>query len=75
MDPLEDQEEDLADGTPEAEVEQGLEGDALAVVRRGVDVAKDVDGLGTCVDAGLGVATGIAERDAEDGDVDGSLCG
>src|SRR6185369_2975040 len=73
VDPLEDEEEDLADKSPEAEVEERLERDALAVEGRGVDVAQNVDGLGTSVDSCLCVTAGVAERDAEDGNVDGSL--
>ena len=72
VDELEREEEVLADGAPEAEVEERFERD---VAVGGVDVAEDVDGLGTDVDAGLGVAAGVAERGAEDRDFDGALGG
>ncbi len=57
-------------GAEEAEVEEGLKRNGIA---GGVDAAKDVDGFGTSVDASLGATAGVAERSAEDGNLNGSL--
>ena len=65
VDGAEAEEEVLADGAEEAEVEEGLEVAAVG----GVDVLEDVDGLGADEDAGRGVAGGGADGGAEDGEL------
>src|SRR5215469_3738349 len=77
MDELERDEEILANGAPEAELEQRLKRDLAtgALHWSCVDPPEDVDGLGTDEDACLGMAAEVAERGSKDGDVDGTLGG